>query len=379
MSTREMSERPRVLLLIKGLGIGGAERLLEGSLPCLNRDRFAYRVAYMLPWKRALVPSFEAAGIPVHDLNMRVPGDPWAFMRLVRLVRRERIDLIHAHLPMAGVWARVAARLGGVPHVVYTEHNVPQRYALPMRMLNQRTYKMNDIVIAVSDEVRRGVEVYANERPQILTVANAVDADALAALPVAPAAMRREFGFPADAVVIVTVGNLTPKKGHTHLLAAAVKVAARHAAARFLIVGQGPQADALRMEADRLGLNGRLVFAGFRPDAVRLVAASDIFVLSSIYEGLPVALLEAMALGKPSVVTRVGGIPEATDEASSLLVPPGDPQALADAVSALLDSADLRVRMGVAARVRARSRYGVAHMVAAIEQVYAGLLWGQRS
>ncbi|HET8679697.1 MAG TPA: glycosyltransferase [bacterium] len=379
MPTREMSERARVLLLIKGLGIGGAERLLEAALPCLNRDRYAYRVAYMLPWKRALVPSFEAAGIPVHDLNMRVPGDPRAFMRLVRLVRRERIDLIHAHLPMAGVWARIAARLGGVPHVVYTEHNVPQRYALPMRVLNRRTYKMNDIVIAVSDEVRRGVEGYANGRPQIVTVANAVDSDALAALPSAPDAMRREFGFPADAVVIVTVGNLTPKKGHTHLLAAAVKVAARHPAARFLIVGQGPQADALRVEAGRLGLNGRLVFAGFRPDAVRLVAASDIFVLSSIFEGLPVALLEAMALGKPSVVTRVGGIPEATDEASSLLVPAEDPQALAEAVGALLESADLRLRMGAAAQERARRRYGVAQMVAAIEQVYADLLWGQRS
>ncbi|MGQ0549352.1 MAG: glycosyltransferase [Armatimonadota bacterium] len=374
-----MPERARILLLIKGLGIGGAERLLEASLPFLNRDRFVYRVAYMLPWKRALVPSFEAAGVPVHDLNMRVEGDPRAFMRLVRLVRRERIDLIHAHLPMAGVWGRIAAPLAGRPRVVYTEHNVPQRYSLPMRILNHCTYRLNDTVIAVSDEVRRAVEGYAAGGPQVLTVTNAVDAEGLATLPVAPDALRREFGFPANALVVVTVGNLTPKKGHTHLLAAAVKVAARHADARFLIVGQGPRADALRIEADRLGLDGRLVFAGFRPDAVRLVAASDIFVLSSIYEGLPVALLEAMALGKPSVVTRVGGIPEATDEASSLLVPPEDPQALADALSALVASPDLRVRMGTAARARARTRYGVGHMVAAIEQVYAGLLWGERS
>lgn len=212
-----------------------------------------------------------------------------------------------------------------------------------------------------------------------MTVLNAVDADALASIAAEPDAMRREFGFPGDAPVVATVGNLTSKKGHTHLLAAAVKIAVQHPTARFLIVGQGPLAESLRVEADRLGLNGRLVFAGFRRDAIRLVAASDIFVLSSIHEGLPVALLEAMALGKPSVVTRVGGIPEATDEASSMLVPPEDPQALANAISALLASPDLRARLGAAARDRARTRYGVPHMVRAVEQVYADLLWGRRS
>ncbi len=374
-----MPERARVLLLIKGLGVGGAERLLEASLPSLDYDRFTYHVAYMLPWKRVLVPAFEAVGVPVHNLDMRVPGDPRAFLRLVGLLRRERIDLVHTHLPMAGIWGRIAARLAGVPHVVYTEHNVPQRYALPIRVLNRCTYRMNDRVIAVSDEVHRAVAGYAAGRPQVVTVLNAVDADALASIAAEPDAMRREFGFPGDAPVVATVGNLTSKKGHTHLLAAAVKIAVQHPTARFLIVGQGPLAESLRVEADRLGLNGRLVFAGFRRDAIRLVAASDIFVLSSIHEGLPVALLEAMALGKPSVVTRVGGIPEATDEASSMLVPPEDPQALANAISALLASPDLRARLGAAARDRARTRYGVPHMVRAVEQVYADLLWGRRS
>lgn len=374
-----MSERARILLLIKGLGVGGAERLLEAALPHLDRDRFDYRVAYMLPWKTALVPAFEAAGITVHDLKMRLPGDPRALARLVALLRRERINLVHGHLPMAGIWGRVAARLAGVPHVVYTEHNVPERYALPTRVLNQLTYAMNDTVIAVSDEVRRAIEGYSNGRPTIVTVLNAVDADTLASVPVEREAVRREFGFPSGALLVTTVGNLTPKKRHAHLLAAAARVLTRHPGARFLLVGQGPLAETLRAEAQRLKLDGRLVFAGFRPDAVSLMAASDVFVLSSIHEGLPVALLEAMALGKPSVVTRVGGIPEATDEASSILVPPEHPEALADGIDALLASPDLRTRMGEAARRRARVRYGVPQMVQAVEAIYAGLLWGRRS
>ncbi len=370
--------RARILLLIKGLGVGGAERLLEAALPHLDRSRFDYQIAYLLPWKAALVPAFEAARVPVHNLGMRFPVDPRPLQRLVALLRREQIDVVHAHLPVAGIWGRIAARVAGVRHVVYTEHNVPQRYAMPTRVLNQRTYRMNEVVIAVSDEVRRAIEGYANGRPSIVTVQNAVDADALAAVPVDRDAVRREFGFSSDTLLVTTVGNMTPKKGHTHLLAAAVRVLAAHAGARFLLVGLGPLADSLKADASRLGLEGRFVFAGFRPDAVRLVAASDVFVLSSIHEGLPIALLEAMALGKPSVVTRVGGVPEATDETSSVLVRPEDPEALADGISALLASPELRTRVGAEARLKSRARYGVAQMVHAIEQVYSGLLWDRR-
>ena len=371
--------RARILLLIKGLGVGGAERLLEASLPYLDRGRFDYHIAYLLPWKNALVPAFESARVPVHCLGMRFPADPRPLQRLIGLLRRERIDLVHAHLPVAGVCARIAARWVGVPHVVYTEHNVPDRYALPTRILNRRTYRMNTLVIAVSDEVRRAVEPYANGRPAIVTVQNAVDAGALAALPVERDAVRREFGLSPDALLVTTVGNMTPKKGHTHLLAAAVQVLAKYPTARFLLVGLGPLAGELKAEAGKLGLDGRFVFTGFRSDAVRLVAASDVFVLSSLHEGLPIALLEAMALGKPSVVTRVGGVPEATDESSSVLVPSGDPGALAAGIGGLLASDDARARMGAQARAKSQARYGVPQMVRSLEEIYAGLLQGGRS
>ncbi len=374
-----MADRARILLLIKGLGVGGAERLLEASLPHLDRARFSYHAGYLLPWKTALVPAFVAAGVPVHDLNMRTPGDPRVLARLVALLRREHIDLIHAHLPVAGIWARVAARLAGGPRVVYTEHNVPQRYAPITRILNRRTYRMNDVVIAVSDEVRRGIQPYANGRPRIVTIQNAVDAEALGAMEVDPAAIRREFDFPPDALLVTTVGNLTPKKGHTFLLEAAARIASRHPCARFLIVGQGPLADSLRAEAARLKLNGTVAFAGFRADAVRLMAASDLFVLSSLFEGLPVTLLEAMALGKPTVVTRVGGIPEVTDESSSVLVEAGDPDALTVAIDALLKAPARRDQMGETARARARARYRVPQMVSAIEQIYVDLLPARRA
>jgi glycosyltransferase involved in cell wall biosynthesis len=372
-----MRDRARVLILIKGLGVGGAERLLEAAVPHLDRERFEYQVGYFLPWKDALVPAFARAGIPVHNLGMRLAADPRVFARLVGLLRRQRVDLIHAHLPVAGVWARLAGRIAGVPCMVYTEHNVPERYAAVTRELNRRTYRMNDVVIAVSEEVRKAIEPYADGRPRIVTVQNAVDVDAIAATPVDGRAVRQEFGFADDTLLVTTVGNLTPKKGHVHLLAAAQRLIGKYSKVGFLLVGQGPLAGELRAEAARLGLDGRFVFAGFREDAVRLLAASDLFVLSSLFEGLPITLLEAMALGKPSVVTRVGGIPEVTDERSSLLVAPGDPEALARGIGELLDAPDRRVRMGAAAQTLARSRHGVEQMVRAIEQIYSGLL-GER-
>jgi glycosyltransferase involved in cell wall biosynthesis len=373
-----MIDRARVLVLIKGLGVGGAERLLEAAIPHLDRRRFDYRVAYFLPWKNALVPPFERAGIPVYNLGMRVDLDARVLARLTRLVQRERIALIHAHLPVAGVWGRLAARLAGRARVVYTEHNIPARYAALTRMLNRRTYWMNDVVIAVSEEVRKAVAAYANGRPRLVTIQNAVDVDAIAATPVEGVAVRREFGFPEDALLVTTVGNLTPKKGHVHLLAAAARVIARHPGARFLLIGQGPMAEELRAEAVRLGLDGTFVFAGFRDDAIRLMAASDVFVLSSLFEGLPVTLLEAMALGRPSVVTRVGGIPEVANDASSVMVPPGDPDVLADAIAELLAAPDRRVRMGAAAQEQARRRYGVEQMIQAVERIYDDLLGEQR-
>ncbi len=367
--------RLKVLLMIKGLGVGGAERLLERAIPYLDRSRYDYRVAYLLPWKSALVPAFRMAGIPVYCLGYGRVWDAAVLARLVRLLRRERIDLVHAHLPLAGILARVARAGGGVRWVVYTEHNVPARYGWVTRSLNALTYGWSDAVIAVSQQVAADVRRYArNGRPRLLTIPNAVDIVLTDNHPADRAAVRREFGWPEDARLIVNVANLVPKKGHQYLLAAAQRVLAHDAQARFLVVGNGPLADDLVGEARRLGLDGRLVFTGFRPDATRLVAAADLFVLSSLYEGLPVSLLEAMALGRAVIATRVGGIPEVvTHGENGLLVAPGDADGLAAAMLEVLRDPERRAALGRHARSHAQRRAGMAEMVRSVEQVYAEL------
>lgn len=375
-SARITNNRTRVLWLIKGLGVGGAERLLERAVPYLDRDRYDYQVAYFLPWKDALVPTFAAGGIPVHCLHHRTPADLGVFGRLIALLRRERIDLVHAHSPVPAVMARLCRRWAGVRWLVYTEHNVPSRYGIVTRSLNAGTYRMNDAVIAVSQEVAARVQPYVRGgRPRLQAIANAVDVDMFADLRVSREQVRREFGFAPDAPMVINVANLTPKKGHTHLLAAAKRVLERRPEARFLCVGQGPLADELAAEAKRHHLNGQLVFTGFRADATTLMAASDVFVLSSLHEGLPVSLLEAMALARPQVVTRVGGVPEVVvDGETGVLVDPENPAALADSILGVLGDPARAQRMGEAARAHVRQQYGMGQMVKAVEAVYAGVI-----
>ncbi|WP_344342662.1 glycosyltransferase, partial [Kitasatospora putterlickiae] len=192
--------------------------------------------------------------------------------------------------------------------------------------------------------------------------------------PAARAAARAGLGLPDDAFVVGTVGNLTPKKDQATLLAAHAALLRSRPDARLLLVGAGPLDARLRARAAELGVADTVVFAGSRADVPELLPALDVFTLSSRQEGLPVALMEAMTSGLPAVVTRVGGMPEVLDDGEQgLLVPPGDPSALAGAFDRLAGDPDLRARMASAARERAK-RFDVAGAQRAVEAVYARVL-----
>jgi glycosyltransferase involved in cell wall biosynthesis len=366
----------KVLIVIKGLGRGGAELLLVSAAPYLDRDRFEYRFAYLLPWKDALVGDLAAAGFPVHCLD-GARGAGWAG-RLRSLARREGIDLIHVHSPVAAAGVRAAA--GRRVRVVYTEHNVWGRYHRATWAANLVTFPRNDHVFAVSDEVRTSIRYPGPLRllpmPPLETLHHGLDPAAVAAWAGGSGGdgVRAELGIAPDAPLVGSIANFKAAKDHASLLRAAVVVREAVPGVRFLLIGQGPLEAETRRLAAELGLDGTVIFAGFRSDAHRLAAALDVFTLSSTYEGLPVALIEAMALGRPCVVTSVGGVPEVLrDGSQGLLVPPGDPGALAAGLLHLLQDPELRARLGPAARERALD-FDIRKAVRRMEQVYAGLL-----
>ncbi|MGW6914247.1 glycosyltransferase [Kitasatospora sp. NPDC054939] len=370
-----MSGRIRVLWLAKGLGRGGAEQLLVNCARHADTDRYEIEVAYVLPWKDALATDLEAAGVRVHCLG-GVPGTPgradprWP-LRLRRLLAERRYAVVHTHMPIPATAARLLAPTAGSPRLVHTEHNVWERYRTPTRWANALTYRRNDAVIAVSRAVERSVPA-KRRRPgaEIRVVHHGPDLAGAPGGPAARADARTELGLPADAFVVGTVGNLTPKKDQAGLLAAHALLRREHPGARLVLIGSGPLDAPLRARAAEPDLAGSVLFTGSRPDVPRLLPALDVFTLSSRQEGLPVALMEAMTSGLPAVVTRVGGMPEVLDDGvQGRLVPPGDPAALAAALAGLATDTGLRARLGAAARERSKG-FDVAGAQRSVEAVY---------
>jgi glycosyltransferase involved in cell wall biosynthesis len=363
----------RVLHLIKGLGRGGAEQLLLHAAPYLDRTRFDYEIAYLLPWKDALVEPLRAAGVPAHCLD-GARGIGWV-PRLRALVKDRRFDIVHSHSPLPAALARIA--LPRSVQQVYTEHGVWEHHHLGTRLLNGVTYWRNDHVFAVSRQVLDSIKVPRPfsmlPMPVAETLHHGVDLDALDRVEAAYDSVREELGIAVDAPIVGTVANFRRLKGHHLLLQAALSVRRSFPEARFVLVGRGPIEQEIRRATQDLGLNGSIVFAGFRIDAPRVMSAFDVFVLPSIHEGLPIALVEAMALGRPVVATRVGGLPEVVrDGTEGFLVPSGDPVALADAIVTILGSHSLREQMGRAGRRRAKE-FDIERPVHRIETVYEEL------
>ncbi len=324
--------RVRVLWLIKGLGPGGAENLLVTHARFGDHEAFDYSVAYFVPQKDHLVPALVAHGVEATCLGSGQDTDPRWVVRLWWHVWRGRFDVVHAHSPLSGAAVRVLARLmprKRRPQLAYTEHNEWGKHRRPTRWLNRLTMPLAGTVIAVS----KGVAASISGSDEVEVVYHGIDIEAVRAT-ADRSGVRDELGLPDDAHVVGTVANLRPEKGYDVLLRAARRLLLEHPSARdmwFVAVGQGPLADELNALHAELGLGERFRFLGYRQDATRVMSSFDVFCLASRHEGLPVALLEAAALGIPVVVSDVGGVGELVEAAS--LVVPGDVDELVRALA----------------------------------------------
>lgn len=356
-------------VLIKGLGIGGAEKLVAESARHWDRSSFDYRVAYILPWKDQLVAELRALDVPVTCIGTPRGMGLRTIFRLRRQISDWKAQLIHAHLPMSGILARLV-----VPQpVVYTEHNLVTSYRLPTRLANRLTYGHNRAVTAVSAAVAAGVTRYSGPEVEVVTNGVAVTVDASAAREV-----RRELGVGSDRPLVVHVGNVRPGKGHD-ILVDATAALLRHRP-DVIVVSVGGEKysgslEKLRIRAREAGLEGALRFLGPRRDALAFIAAADVYVNPSEVEGLPVTILEAMALGRPVVATAVGGVPELLkDGENGIVVPPRCPDALADVIHEILESPGMQAHLGRAAAATVSAEYGLEPMVREFEAIYRRVL-----
>lgn len=377
--TRAARPPYRCLWFTKGLGRGGVERLLVDMAPLVDSTRFAVDVAYVLPWKNSYVAMFEDAGVAVTCLGSSLRGDPRWVARLAHLVSSRSYDLIHTHAPLPAVAARAVASVRRRPAVIHTEHNMWPRYRAPTRWLNSLTYRRNDGVIAVSDTVAGSIHPWPGRRPVVQTIRHGTVLGSVRSWDEEERRQRRlDLGLPADGYVIGKVGNFTAKKNHLNLLRAVAEPGSLERA-HLALVGLGPLENELRRTAAELGLADRVVFLGSRDDVFDILPLFDLFCLSSDFEGLPIALVEAMATGLPCVATSVGGIPEIVrDGETGLLVPPGDHTALARALGRLMDDPALGRRYGQGAR-KAAQELDLQRAVDQMQAIYLQALEARRA
>jgi glycosyltransferase involved in cell wall biosynthesis len=367
----------RVLWLIKGLDPGGAELLLSMWAEVRDRDGFHIEAAYLLPWKRGLVATLESADVPVRCLHGGTEWDlRWA-ARLRRLVRERGYDVVHIHSPYVAGVARVALKTLPAavrPRIVYTEHLPWWGYVAPTRALNRLTYRLDDANLAVSRTVTDSIP--PRLRGRVSVVVQGIFPERVREQLRRRDEVRAELGIGPDEIVVGTVAHFRPQKGYPVLLEAARCVVDRGVPVRFVAVGRGPEEAKLRALHSRLGLGDRFLFTGFRQDATGVMASFDLFVLASHHEGLPLALMEALALGTPVVATAVGGIPEGiTDGAEGILVPPSRPDLLARAIETLARDPELRARMSRAAADRGRA-FDIRETAHRVEDVYRSVVSG---
>lgn len=376
MTVVDRAEPVRVLHVIKGLGPGGAERLLVSIASVADRSVVDHQVAYLIDWKRHLVPELEALGVRVHLLaDRRGMSDPGWVLRLRRTARD--VDVVHLHSPAVAALARPVLRsLRRRPMLASTEHNLWGSHAAPTRVANALTLPLDDVRWAVSDEVVSSSWAPWRRRTEVLV--HGVPRGALQRRRSERAGVRAAHGWSDDDVVVTVVANMRWHKDYPTLFEAAAAAIADEPRLRFVSIGQGPLEDELRRLLGTFALGDRFVMLGYHEDPAEVLAGSDVFTLSSRHEGLPISLLEAMTLGLPPVVTAVGanarGSPDpvVTDGRDGVVVDPGRPELLAAAYVRLARDPDLRRQLGDAAADRAGD-FDIARTARVLEARYAAL------
>jgi len=370
----------KVIHVQKSAGIGGSERHLLALLPALARRGHEVRVVVLsAPGSATFTSALSAAGIPVAGIPAGPDLNPWLVAWLSTIFRRERPHLVHTHLIHADVHGQPAARLAGVPAVSTVHGTHPFYRRPPWRTAAAIAGHLARRTIAISHHVadtltEAGVVPQARVRVIHYGIDPAPWQETLARHHEA----RRRFGLDGADVAVGVASRLIAHKGHAELLRAMAIAAGQASPLRLLVAGHGPlRADLERLARD-LGISERVRFLGFIDDVAAFMAACDIVAFPTqpaLGEGFGLAALEAMAAGRPVVATRVASLPEVVaDGETGLLVPPGDPPALAEALVRLATDDGLRARLGAVAARRAAEQFSLEAMVEATLNVYTEVL-----
>ena len=354
----------KILQLIKALDRGGAEVLLVETCRLLRERGHSVEVAWFMPQHRRVVADLERIGVTPICLEASSPAAiVGSAITLAALLRRLRPDVVHAHLPLAGAVARIAAATLGIP-VVYTEHNVFDRYHPLTRLISTATWPLQAHVVAVSEDVARTLPRGARSS----VVRNGVQTRRFAATPAQRVQARRDLGCEETDIVVGTVAVFRPAKRLDRLVDVVGQLIALRPQVRCVIAGYGPLEAEVRSAVETSPARNRINLLGARDDVAEVLPALDVYLMTSSHEGLPIALLEAMAAGRCVVATPVGGIPEVlADGVDGRLV---ELDGLLSALVAVVDDPSCRDRMGASAAARVTRERGIERTIDALIDIY---------
>ncbi|MDI6793427.1 MAG: glycosyltransferase family 4 protein [bacterium] len=384
-----MSKQIKILRIIARLNIGGPAIHTIILTKRLDPERFRSLLVTGIEGDQEgnmldLLGESDLKPIVIEELGREISllDDLKALFKLYRLIRKEKPDIVHTHTAKAGTLGRAAACLARAPIIVHTFHgHVFHSYFSPLKtkifiLIEKALAGISRKIITVSQKQKEEILGYGIGDPdKVISIPLGLELNRFLDLKSIKGRLRKELGLSDQEILIGIIARLVPVKDHSCFLSAAKIITRKHPEARFLVVGDGELRGRLESQTKELGLKDQVIFLGFRPDLDRIYADLDVVVLSSLNEGLPVAVIEAMASGLPVVATRVGGVVDLVEDGvTGRLVPPEDPEALAGGIIELLADPARRNKMGRLGRKKVYPSLSAERLVRDIENLYEDLI-----
>jgi glycosyltransferase involved in cell wall biosynthesis len=363
----------KVLHIIKSLGRGGAETLLPEMLKQHSKEGWEFHYIYFLPWKNQMVEALTQNGGRVTCLSAKNNIELiFKWKQVQAYIHLHKIDIVHCHLPWAGVLGRILYKKLKIVPVVYTEHNKQERYHIATRVLNRLTFNWQSAAIGVSGDVVQSIKKNIGVTIPVYEVLNGVNTEAFIRDKEAGVAIRQSLQIPSDALVVGTVAVFRFQKRLKEWLD--VFAAATHGLDNVygIIVGDGPLKEEIMQHRKKLGLEAKVFMPGLETNVKPWMSAMDVFMMSSVFEGLPIALLESMSMACAICTTDAGGIKEVIhDNENGYIAGVDDLSLLQKKLNQLLTSKSEIARLGHNARSTVIQSFSMKKMVSALDALYA--------
>ena len=363
----------KVLHIIKSLGRGGAETLLPETLKIHNKNKFEFYYIYFLPWKDQLVNEIESNGGDVSCFQAKNNIELiLKYREIVEFCDVNKVDVIHGHLPWAGFVGRIVHFKTKIP-VLYTEHNMQERYHFATKFLNKISFNFQNIAFGVSQEVTKSIIENIKPNIKVETLLNGVNTNHYK--PENQSTVRQELGIPENATLIGNVAVFRFQKRLVEWLRVMSKIVKVNPNVFGVIVGAGPLENEIKAEWERLGLQKNVLFTGLQTNVKPYFEAMDIFMMTSSFEGLPIAMLEAMSMECAIVATSAGGIKEVIrNNKDGITVDVANWQSISEHVNKLINDQALLEKFKKAARLRVVNSFSLRNMVDELEKNYSDII-----